>query len=286
MLSRSLLLFSVLAAAVAAQTSLPGDRPGQTPTSQQAGTVPPSAALTRLEKSPRHQEWIEIKHDGRTVSAFVVYPEVKDKAMAVVVIHENRGLNDWARAVADRLAENGYIAIAPDLLSGSGPGGGNTVAFATQSDATAAIGKLPPPQVAADLAAVGDYVKALPAANGRLAVVGFCWGGGQSWRFALARSDLALAHVFYGSPPADVDYAKITAPVLGYYGGNDARINATIEKSAAGMQAAGKTFEPVIYEGAGHAFMRSGEDDPSSANGKAMNEAWTRLLAALAKAKG
>lgn len=243
---------------------------------------------SRLNSSPRHHEWIDVSSGGRSVHTFIAYPEVKDKAMVVVVIHENRGLNDWARAVADRLAENGYIAVAPDLLSGAAPGGGNTPDFPSSSAATEAINKLSAAQVIADLGAVADHAKALPAASGRLAVVGFCWGGAQSWRLAGARSDLALAHVFYGAPPSDpADYAHISCPVLGYYGGNDARINVTIEKTAAGMKAAGKAFEPVIYDGAGHAFMRAGEAaDATPANRKAMSEGWQRLLAALARARG
>jgi carboxymethylenebutenolidase len=249
-----------------------------------AAPAAPSAALARLENSPRHHEWVQLKHGDRTLTAFLAYPERKDKALTVVVIHENRGLNDWARAVADRLAEHGYLAIAPDLLSGAAPGGGDTKDFATQSDATAAIGKLPPAQVVADLNAAADYARTLPAANGKFAVAGFCWGGTQTWRFALARPDLALANVFYGSPPADADYTQITAPVLGYYGGNDERVNATIEKSKAGMAAAGKSFDPVIYDGAGHAFMRSGEDPAGTpANQAACKAGWDRLLAALRK---
>jgi carboxymethylenebutenolidase len=299
MTPRSLLLLPLFVVAALAQQPATPPAPAAPPTPSTPATAAapaapavaaapagPSAAQIRLEKSPRHHEWVKVKQGDRSVTAFVAYPEVKDKALTVLVIHENRGLNDWARAIADRLAENGYIAIAPDLLSGSAPGGGDTKDFAAQGDATRAIGQLPPAQVAADLSAVVDYAKALPAANGKFAVVGFCWGGGQSWRVALARPDLALANVFYGSPPADADYAKITAPVLGYYGGNDARINATIEKSTAGMTAAGKTFEPVIYDGAGHAFMRSGEEPAGGdANKAAATASWTRLLAALAKVK-
>ena len=262
----------------------------QTPAPATVSAAPASsAALTRLEKSPRHQEWVEIKSGDRTVHTFVVYPEVKDKAMVVVVIHENRGLNDWARAVADRLAENGYIAIAPDLLTGTAPGGGNTKDFPTQNAATEAIGKLPGragarrPQRRAPTTA-----RPLPAASGRLAVVGFCWGGGKSWAVAVARHDLALANVFYGTPPADAAaYASVTAPVLGYYGGSDARVDATIEKTVGGMKAAGKTYEPVTYDGAGHAFMRLGEEpDASPANKAAMTAGWERLHTALATAKG
>jgi len=271
---RRLLLLPLLVTISLAQTT-----PAPSP-----APAAPSVALTRLENSPRHHEWVQVKHGERTVTAFVAYPEIKEKALTVVVIHENRGLNDWARSVADRLAEAGYIAIAPDLLSGAAPGGGNTKDFAVQGDATRAIGQLPPAQVAADLSAVADYARALPAANGRFAVVGFCWGGSQTWRFALARPDLALANVFYGTAPADADYAKIAAPVLGYYGGNDERVNATIEKSKAAMAAAGKSFDSVIYDGAGHAFMRSGEEPTgSAANQAAFKAGWERLLAALKK---
>jgi len=138
----------------------------------------------RLENSPRHHEWAQPKAGDRTVSTFVVYPEVKTKALAVIVIHENRGLNDWARSVADRLAEAGYIALAPDLLSGKAPGGGDTKDFPSSSDATRAIGQLPAAETVAALHAVADYAQKIPAANGKVAVIGFCWGGSQTWRFA------------------------------------------------------------------------------------------------------
>jgi carboxymethylenebutenolidase len=193
-------------------------------------------------------------------------------------------LNDWAQAVADRLAEAGYIAIAPDLLSGMAPGGGRTKDFASPSAATEAIGKLVPADVVANLGAVADYAATIPSANGKLAVVGFCWGGGQTWRFALARSNVVLACPFYGTAPKDADYSKIPCPVQGFYGGNDARVNSTLEATTAGMKAAGKTFEPVLYEGAGHAFMRAGEDaDASPANKAAMTAGWARLLKLLAE---
>src|SRR5262245_57828300 len=158
---------------------------------------------SRLEKSPRHQEWVVVKSGERSVHAFVVYPEKKEKAAAVVVIHENRGLTDWVRGVADQLAEAGYIAIAPDLLSGMAPGGGKTSDFATSDAAREAIYALPEAQVTSDLTAVAAYVRALPACNGKVAVAGFCWGGGQSFRFATAEPKLAAAFVFYGTAPDD-----------------------------------------------------------------------------------
>lgn len=244
-----------------------------------------NAALARLENSPRHHEWIEIPANGRALHTFVAYPEVSDRALAVIVIHENRGLTDWVRAVTDRLAEAGYIALAPDLLSGTAPGGGRTKDFASADDARNAIGQLKGDAVLADLRAVAAQARALPAANGRVAVVGFCWGGSQTWRLALSGEDLVLAAPFYGTAPAEADFAAIVPAVHGFYGGNDARVNATLEKTAAAMQAAGRTFVPVLYDGAGHAFMRAGEEsDASAANRNAMEQSWTRLLSLLSAA--
>lgn len=243
-------------------------------------------AKQRLDKSPRHQEWVQIKQGARTVHAFLVFPEVKKKALAVVVIHENRGLTDWVRSVADQLAEAGYIAIAPDMLSGMAPNGGRTSDFTDSTGIGQAFAKLTPEQITADLNATADFVKALPAANGRVAVAGFCWGGRQTFRFATNRADLRAAFVFYGNGPEEREaVARIKAPVHGFYGGNDARVNATIPKTEELMKAEKKKFEPVIYEGAGHGFMRAGEDpaDTNAANRKARAEAWARWKSLLSK---
>lgn len=239
----------------------------------------------RLEKSPRHHEWVAIKHGERTVHAFLVFPEVKDKALAVVVIHENRGLTDWVRSVADQLAEAGYIAIAPDLLSGTGPNGGKTSDFASSDAAREGISNLPAEQVTADLNAVTDYVAKLPAANGKVAVAGFCWGGRQSFRFATNRADLKAAFVFYGTgPETSEEVARLKCPIYGFYGGNDARVNTTIPQTEELVKAAKKSFEPVTYEGAGHGFMRAGEaPDAAAANKKAREEAWARWKTLLKK---
>ena len=251
-----------------------------------AVTVPAQDwAKARLEKSSRHQDWVKIKHGNRELNCFVVFPEVKDKATAVLVIHEIFGLTDWVRGVADQLAEAGYIAIAPDLLSGMGPDGGGTSAFSGRDGATKAISSLPPDQVTADLNASADYVAKLPACNGKLAVAGFCWGGGQTFRFATNNKNIKAAFVFYGSgPEKEEDIARIAAPVHGFYGGNDARVNATIPRSTELMKKAGKTYEPVTYDGAGHGFMRAGEaPDAGEANRKARDEAWKRLKDLLKK---
>ena len=215
-------------------------------------------ARQRVEKSPRHREWVGVKHDGRTVETFVVYPESKEKRPVVVIIHEIFGMTDWVQDLSDQLAEAGYIVVAPDLLSGKGPNGGRSDSFA-EGKAMEAIRGLNADDITADLNAVADYGKKLPASNGTIYVGGFCWGGGQSFRFATNRADLSAAFVFYGGPPEKADMARIKAPVYGFFAENDARIGAMIPDAQAAMKAAGKTFEPVTYKDAGHGFMRAGE---------------------------
>ena len=234
-------------------------------------------ARQRLEQSPRHREWVTIKHDQRSVETLIAYPETSAKTPVILVIHEIFGMTEWAQEVTDEFAAAGYIAIAPDLLSGMGPNGGRTTSF-SQNDATEAVSNLNADQITADLSAVADYARKLPAASGKLLVTGFCWGGGQSFRFATNRSDLSAAFVFYGPPPEKDAMARIKAPVYGFYGGNDARIDATIPSAKDNMKALAKTYEPVVYEGAGHGFMRAGEaPDATEANRKARDEAWTRM---------
>jgi carboxymethylenebutenolidase len=234
-------------------------------------------AKARIENSPRHHEWVKVKHGDREVNCYITYPEVKDKAPVVIVIHEIFGLTDWVRGVTDQLAEAGYIAIAPDLLSGKAPGGGGSAELGGPDAVTKVIGTLPPDQITADLNAVADYGAKLDASNGKIAVAGFCWGGGQSFRFATNNKDVKAAFVFYGTPPAAEDMAKINCPVYGFYAGNDARVSATVPKTVDLMKQEKKTYEPVIYDGAGHGFMRAGEDPGgNAANKKARDESWVR----------
>ena len=233
-------------------------------------------AQAQLKKSPRHREWTTVKHDSRSVQTFIVYPESKDKKPVVLIIHEIFGLTDWAKELADEVAEAGYVAVAPDLLSGMAPNGGRTSDFEGDS-AIEAIGHLNPDQITADLNAAADYALKLPASNGKLFVVGFCWGGGQAFRFATNRESLSAAFVFYGPPPDKEAMARIKAPVYGFYAGNDQRIGATLPDAIASMKASGKTFEPVTYDGAGHGFMRAGEaPDAKEADRKARSDAWKR----------
>jgi carboxymethylenebutenolidase len=242
-------------------------------------------AQAKLEKSPRHHEWISVKHDGRTVATFVAYPEAKNKRPVVLIIHEIFGMTDWVEDLADQVAAAGYVAVAPDLLSGMGPNGGRSSAF-TQEQAIEAVSNLNPDQITADLEAAADAGLKLPASNGKLYVAGFCWGGGQSFRFATNRPDLAAAFVFYGPPPAKDAIARIKAPVYGFFAGNDARIGATVPGAIEEMKAAGKTFTPVTYDGAGHGFMRAGEaPDATPADAKAHTEAWARWTSLMTPGK-
>lgn len=271
-------------------------------------------AKQKLAKSPRHQEWVKVKNGNREVSSFVVYPEVKNKATAVVVIHEIFGMSDWVQSLTDQLAEAGYIAIAPDLLSGMGPNGGGTSSLGGGNGVGQAIRDLPPDQITADLNAVADYVSKLPAANGKVVVAGFCWGGGQTFRFATNNANIKAAYVFYGPTPGTQEgldktaLGKIAAPVYGFYAGNDARINAALPATTQAMTELKKKYDPMTYEGAGHGFMRAGDapeplapqpkgekeaDDKAAAdyqkaltawkgNKKARDEAWVRWKKLLA----
>jgi carboxymethylenebutenolidase len=204
----------------------------------------------------------------------------------VIVIHENRGLTDWVRGVADQLAEAGYLAVAPDLLSGTAPGGGNTPEYGSDDKARDGISKLPPSQVTADLDAVFEHAKKLPAGNKVVAVSGFCWGGGQTFAYATHNPNIAAAFVFYGPAPRDeAGYKEIAATVYGFYGGNDFRITGEVPDVEKRMKQLGKKFEPVVYKGAGHGFMRQGEIDADSADRKARDEAWARWQKLLAELK-
>jgi len=249
-------------------------------------TLPPdeAGAKAALEKSPRHHEWVTIAVPGANtkLSGFVAYPERKDKAPVVIVIHEVYGLTDWVRAVADRLAGEGFIAIAPDLLSGKGPGGGGTEKFASRDDVVKAVRDLTPAEVAAALDAVSRYGRGLPAAKDRFATVGFCWGGNQSFYYATVQPGLAAAVVYYGMSPALEALGAIRAPVLGLYGEDDARVNATVGPAAEKMKELGKTFVTHTYKGAGHGFLRA-QEGRDGANMEASRQAWPATVEYLKK---
>ena len=265
-MKRSLLLAAVLSAypLIRLSAQLPADD---------------STATARLNASPRHGEWI--KYDagnGDSVRAWVVYPERRDRAPVIVVIQEIFGLSDWIRGVADQLAADGFIAIAPDMLSGKGPNGGGSETMADRQAMTAATRTLTQPEVQRRLQAAARYGAALPASNGRVGSVGFCWGGSNSFNFAVSWAGLGAAVVYYGASPADSVLGQIRAPVLGLYAGDDARVNATVPPAQAAMQRLNKRYEVEMYDGAGHGFLRQ-QTGREGANLRAAQQAWPRTVA-------
>jgi carboxymethylenebutenolidase len=254
---------------------------------QEAGPaqIAPGAegAKEQLDKSPRHGEYVDIAVPGTEtkLKSFVVYPERKEKAGVVIVIHEIFGLTDWVRAVADQLAAAGYIAIAPDLLSGRGPDGGGTAEMvAAKVDVRGAIRNLKPDEVNRMLDAVRAYGIKLPAANGKSASIGFCWGGSASFEYATHQPELDAAIVYYGTSPSSPEaFKNIKAPVLGLYGSDDARVNATIPSAQEQMKKLGKPYTANIYEGAGHGFLR--QQAGREANAKAASRAWLATIGLL-----
>jgi carboxymethylenebutenolidase len=246
--------------------------------------LPPDAgrAAEAIRTSPRHGEYVDVKVPGssKPITTWVVYPERKDKAGVVIVIHEIFGLTDWLRGVADQLAKDGFIAVAPDLLSGKGPKGGGSAELGEEKTREV-IRTLTPQEVTNALDAVREYATKLPAANGKSGVVGFCWGGSTSFAYAAHQPALDAAVVYYGTSPEDAAaYERIKAPVLGLYGGDDARVDATIPAAQESMTKLAKTYEPHVFEGAGHGFLRqqSGRD---GANLKATEQAWPLTIAFL-----
>lgn len=252
------------------------------------GTVQPSdvglpagaaTVAARLASSPRHGEYVMIARTpggGDSLRAWVVYPERRDKAPVVVVLHEIYGLSTWIRGVADQLAADGYIAIAPDLLSGKYTlAAGDTIA---QAQASALIRTLTPTDVQSDISRSAEYAMALPAAKRQFGVVGFCWGGSTSFSTAVnAHPKLRGAVVYYGGAPAVATLTSIRAPILGLYGENDARVNASIPAADSAMKALRRPYEPVILAGAGHGFLRQ-QDGQNGANLNATRDAWPRTI--------
>ena len=244
------------------------------------GNVAADSIKDELEKSPRHGEWVKITAaDEHVINAFIVFPEVKEPATAIIVIHEIFGLTDWIRVVADRLAADGFVAICPDLLTGLGPDGGGTDSFDSGDDVRRAIRNLTEERVNTDLDAVRKYVSDLPSTNDKVAVSGFCWGGAKTFSYAVHSDEIAGAFVFYGSPPSVEHLPKISVPVYGFYGENDNRINATIDATKEAADAAKVTYDPVIYESVGHGFLRKGMmDDANDTQKAAVKSAWERWI--------
>jgi len=232
---------------------------------------PSEAPQAALDRVTTHGEWVYIKRGRDSIRAYVAYPERKTKAPAVIVIHEIFGLTEWEPKVADRLAKEGFVAILPDLLSSK-----YGITPADPDSGRKLVGQLEPDRVTADLNAVYAYVNRLPAvAKDQIGTIGFCWGGGQSFRYATNNPNLRAVVVAYGPAPDTADMKKIKAPVLGIYGENDERINANLPLVTAAMQSAGKTFNSEVYPGTGHGFLKAGRQ---GSDGPQVEKAWARIL--------
>jgi carboxymethylenebutenolidase len=259
---------------------------GATSASPDSQALPPSeeTAKAALSASPRHGEFIDVPlaAGGAPIRTWVVYPERKDKAGVVLLIHEIYGLSDWMRGVADALAREGFIAVAPDLISGLGPGGGGTDSVATRDDVVKLVRGLTPEATKARLDAVRTHATGLPSANGRIATLGFCWGGARSFEYAASDPPPQAAVVFYGSSPDSATLLRVKAPVLGLYGGDDERVNATIEPARAALDRRDVDYDPNKFEGAGHGFLRA-QEQREGANLKATREAWLKAVKFLRK---
>jgi carboxymethylenebutenolidase len=275
---------AALATPVAAQQAPPVTLPWN-------DAIPPGnaeQAARALKESPRHGEWVDIAlADGTAMKTWVVYPERPTKSGVVLVIHDIRGMADWPRALGDQLAQDGFIAVVPDFLSGKGPDGGGTGSLGR--GVGKAIQSLGADDVNARLDAAMAYGKSLPASNGKTGVVGFCWGGTRSFGYAISQPALNAAVVYYGNVPGstadsapEVEMARISAPVLGLYGGNDARINATLPATTAAMKKLGKPYDTHIFDGAGHGFLGN-QAGAGGANLKAAQQAWPLTVAFFAK---
>ncbi|HSU67128.1 MAG TPA: dienelactone hydrolase family protein [Tepidisphaeraceae bacterium] len=267
-------IFAILCTTLVCPAAAPGTPGGLPPGEKDAKAV--------LEKSPRHGEWVDIAVPDKKVplKSYIVYPERPDKAPVVIVIHEIFGESDWIRGVADQLAADGFIAIAPDLLSGHGKDGGGTDSLGGRDEVVKAIRGLKSPEVMSDLDAVRGYGTKLSSASGKTATIGFCWGGGQSFAYAAHQPKLDAAVVYYGTPPAEGELANVQAPVLGNYGGSDNRVTSTVAPTEAAMKKLGKSYTPHVYEGAGHGFLRA-QDGQDGANLKATEQAWPATIAFL-----
>jgi len=282
--SLPLLSFALLTACTTTRSNTAAEHADHDTVSPSVGTVPQNASLpadadnarARLNASPRHGEWVMIPAGADSVRAWIVYPERKTKAPVVVVVHEIFGLSPWIRAVTDQFAAEGFIAIAPDLLTSKNLP--NSTDSVPSDQAVAAIRTLDMNDVHRQISAAANYAMALPSAVHKYGIVGFCWGGGVSFEHAVRSASLGASVVYYGVSPATASLTSVKAPVLGLYGGNDARVDATIPPADTAMKAMGKTYSPNIFEGAGHGFLRQ-QSGQNGANLTATQKAWPETVA-------
>lgn len=258
----------------------PAPAVASTPVPQPSAAGLPAGAtdvVSRLAASTRHAEWAMVRvGNDDSVRAWVVYPERRTNAPVVIVVHEIFGLSTWIRGVADQLAADGFIAVAPDFLTGY-TGAIHPDSLPVDS-ARAFIRRLDADQIQRRIDATARWAMALPAATPRYGIVGFCWGGSVVFNHAVHSPTLGAGVAYYGAAPEPGRLTTVRAPVLGLYGENDARVNATIAPTDSAMRVMGKTYQAQIFPGAGHGFLRQ-QDATSGANLEATRRAWPATLA-------
>jgi len=233
-------------------------------------------ATATLARSKLKKEYVDITLGDLKLRTWVEYPTGNGKTGVVIVMQHGVGLDDWMRSVADQIAADGFIAVAPDAWSGTGPNGGNRDSFQFDDDAMRAAARITADETQRRYKAARDWALKLPRANGKSGSIGFCAGGGNSFRFAGEVPELNAAVVFYGTPPSEELVKKINAPVLGFYGENDARVTATVEPTVELMKRLAKPYEPHIYPKVTHSFVYFQD---LSVNRDAVADAWPRVAA-------
>lgn len=254
---------------------------GESPAPVSAAHLPPSGAtaLGDLGASPRRADFVDIQVPGSAVPvrSWIAYPD-RSPAPIVMVISDLYGLSDWVRSVADAFAAEGFVTVAPDLLTAATPAGSDHPFFLEETRIVPTVARIGPRERTTRLDAVRAWALDLPMANGRAGMVGFGWGGSVGFAYAVTQPALDALVAFYGAGPGTAsDYERINAPVLALYGG-DLRTAETAPSVTAAMAAAGKSFEPIIYEGA-TVFLKAQEG--LDANRRATEDAWPRALAFL-----
>ena len=254
----------------------PGAPGGDASYAQKRPNIPAGfyTARATLAASKLQHEWVDIPVGDVKVRTWVEYPAGTGKAGVVIVMQHGAGRDEWVRSIADQLAQSGFIAVAPDAWAGTGPNGGGFDSFEYVDDAIRAGGKVNQDEIMRRYIAAREWALKLPRANGKTASIGFCMGGGHSFRMAGEVPENAAA-VFYGTPPDDAAMAKIQGPVIAFYGENDARVTATAEPTIAKMKQLGKAFEPHIYPKTTHSFMIFQE---VAGNPAAVKDAWPRVI--------
>jgi carboxymethylenebutenolidase len=255
--------------AVVAGTFLAAARP---PAAAAAPVARPAAQMTSPTDPDLEVGMVDYPGQGATLQGYLARPKGDEVRAGIVLMHENLGQTPHQQDVARRLAKEGYVALAVDMLSRQG----GTAAFREPGTASAALARLPPEQMVGDLNSTVTYVQSLPYVRaGSIGAMGQCFGGSVIWRLATANPNLKAAVPFYGTAPPLDAVPNIQAAVLGIYAGEDTRVNATIPDLVAALTAAGKTFEIEVYPGVQHAFFN---DTGDRYNADAARAAWQRTL--------